>query len=238
MTMKRIFFTAFLALLSTFAVIFPLRAEDNPILDKFAMRLDAVERKFWRIALLAPDHRDRSKFSSELHELESLARQVGFSCTSYKEKKRPDLYADCLLITRAYDQFSINSQIKNRKVTLSGTSLKDYRRRHNKLMREKADEEQESGKGKRRKSQSTPKHSQVDPDDYSDFLDEVSDKNSRKFSSWTNNIKSKEKAKSAEQIFSVWQKSICSLRANIVQLAQKGTFKKEKKVHGGSNNRR
>ncbi|MBQ7395459.1 MAG: hypothetical protein IJW08_02855 [Lentisphaeria bacterium] len=204
-----------------------IHAEDHPMLDKFAHRLDAIEKKFWRIAPLPDDHRSRPDFSAELLELENMARTLRRNCISYNCGKIPDLYEDALMLSRAYDQFRVNSKSKSRSLTVSGTGIKEYQRRHNKLMREKLKEaEEETGKKLRKRSSKTrPKLSEFDCDDYSSFLDDVSDKNSRKFSNWANGLKSREKIKTAEQIFSVWQKSICNMRMKLVLLAQRGKLK-------------
>ena len=218
-----------------------LFAEDAKPLEIFARRLDAVERKFWRVALLPADHRERPDFNSELHELENLARAVSRSCTGYDKKAgaRPELYADCVQMSRVYNQFSLDSRTKNRRINLAGTGMRDYRRRHSKHVRDCQKEGTADGKkGVPSGGKGIPQLYQVDGDDYSDFLDETADKNSRKFSSWTKNIKSREKVKTAEELFSIWQKSVCDMRAKLVKLAQNGTFKKEIQSNGSSNNRR
>ena len=217
-------------------------AEDNPMLAKFALRLDAVEKKFWRIAPLPEDHRSRPKFTAELYELENMARNIRLHCVGYKEPKVPDLYNDVIMLTRTFDQFRVNSKFKVRSFTIAATGMKEYQKRHSKLMRER-DIEEESETGKKSSKNSAkykvrPQMLQVDIDDYSEFLDEVADKNSRKFSSWADGLKSREKSKTAEQIFSVWQKSICDMRVKLALLAKHGKFKEEKKNNVGSNNRR
>ena len=210
-----------------------LHAEDNAVLNKVSQRLDSIERKFWRIAPLSGDHRSRPAFLTELHEFESLARQAGLLCISYEKGKKPDLYGDAVMLTRSYDRFLMESKVKYRNLTLQYTSLKAYQRRHNKLMRDKdLEEEAETGEKKKKntaKYKVFPKLSKIDVDDYNDFLDDVADKNNRKFTSWLDSVKSREKNKNAQSIFETWQKSICDIRAKLVLMAKYGKFKKEKK---------
>lgn len=210
-----------------------LHADDNALLDKISQRLDAIERKFWRIAPLSSDHRSRPAFLTELHEFESLARKAGVMCVSYSKEQKPDLYGDAVMLSRCYDRFSMDSKVKYRNITLQVTSLKAYQRRHNKLMREK-DMEEEADSGEKKKKNTAkykvfPKLSKIDIDDYNDFLDDIADKNSRKFSSWLDSVKSREKNKTAQSIYESWQKSICNIRAKLVLMAKYGKFTKEKK---------
>ena len=215
---------------------------EDPMLAKFAMQLDSIEKNFWRIAPLPEEHRMRPKFSAQLYDLENSARVLRTRCIGYKDKKIPDLYNDAIMLTRAYNRFRVNSKFKTRSFTVACTGTREYQKRHNKLMREREKAaEEESGKKNRKKSGKSnlrPQLSQLDINDYSEFLDDIADKNSRKFSSWANGLKSLEKQKTAEEIFTMWQKSICDMRVNLALLAQYGKFKEENKGNVGSNNRR
>lgn len=212
---------------------FSLFADENENLYELARQLDSIERNFWRIASRPREYRQRPEFLSLLHKFETLARQVRTSCISCSDGRVPDIHNCALTISRCYDQFSLKTKYKLRNLALSGTGLKDYQRRHNKLMREKAlEEEAESGVKKKRNSAGyklRPKLSQIDRHDYNDFLDETSDKNKRKFYSWIDGVKSREQSVAAQQIFDVWLKAVCDMRANLVKMAQTCKFKEEKK---------
>ena len=218
-------------------------AEDNKLLARFALRLDAIEKKFWRIAPLPEDNRSRQKFSTELYELENMARVIRTHCAGLKDKSArvPDLYNDTIMLTRTYNQFRVNSKFKVRNFTIYATGMHEYQKRHNKFMRDKAGQEAEESGEKRKKTSKykwRPRLNQVDIDDYNEFLDDIADKNCRRFAGWADGLKSREKSKTAEDIFAVWQKSICNLRMNLVILAQQGVFREEKKSNVSSNNRR
>ena len=203
-------------------------------MKEFSQRLDFIERSFWRAVLMPREQRNNPQYAASLQQLITLARKLRTNCigTDTKAcKKTPDIHAKALAIQRCYDNFIYRSKNKARRLSVGGTGLRDYQRRHNKLMREKAKEEEESSDGKagkkRAKFTGLPVLSQIDEMDYADFLNEVSDKNKQKFYSWLDSIKSREQSISAMKIFETWQESVCDLRIALVQMAKYGKFKEE-----------
>ena len=216
-----------LALLAVLFTVPALRAQDHRLLDKFSARLDHIERRFWRIAPLPEDHRERPGFNSAINELEVIARELRHSCTQYEKGPIPELRGDVAMLNRVLFQFKIDSRTKNRRINnVNATGPKAYAPRHHRLMREIAKE-----KGEKYKSSTKlpPKLSEINIEDYSEFLDDTNDKNSRRFSSWAGNLDSRARIQNAEQIFAVYQKAICDMRMKLVMMAKYATFKEEKK---------
>lgn len=216
-----------LALLAVLFTLPALRAQDHKLLDKFSSRLDHIERRFWRVAPLAEDHRERPGLNASISELEVIARDLRHSCIKYEKGQIPELRGDVAMLNRVLFQFKIDSRTKNRRInSINATNLKAYAARHHRLMRERAKE-----KGEKYKSSTKlpPKLSEVDFEDYSEFLDEVNDRNSRRFSSWADNLDSQSRIQNAEQIFATYQKAICDMRMKLVMMAKYATFKEEKK---------
>ena len=225
--MMRCFKNITLALLAVLVTIPVLRAEDHKLLDKFSSRLDSIERRFWRIAPLQEDHRERPGFNSAINELEVIARELRHSCTKYEKGPIPELRGDVSMLNRVLFQFKINSRTQNRRIyNINATGPKAYTSRHHRLMRELAKE-----KGEKYKSSTKlpPKLSEINIEDYSEFLDDINDKNSRRFSNWAGSLDSRSRIQNAEQIFAVYQKAICDMRMKLVKMAKYATFKEEKK---------
>ena len=65
-------------------------------------------------------------------------------------------------------------------------------------------------------------------ENYSEFLDEVNDKNTRRFTGWADHLDSRSRIQNAEEIFAVYQKAMCDMRMKLVMMAKYATFKEEK----------
>ena len=223
-----------------------LFADVKEDMAELCQRLDLVERSFWRAAILPREQRNSPGYISSLRELVSLAHKLRSQCVYCKvktckgEKNIQDIYALAMTINKCYYNFSIRSKTRLRSLSVNGTGLRDYQQRHNKLMREKAlDEEAASGEKKtkrRSKSSGRPTLEQVDEIDYKDFLHEVSDKNKQKFYTWLDSLKSRGQSISAIKVFETWQDAICEMRMALVQMAKYGKFNEEKESNGGKNN--
>lgn len=222
-----------------------LSADVKEDIEELCQRLDLVERSFWRAAILPREQRNSPGYLSSLRQLAEQARKVRSQCVSYNAKmkyKVPDIYAMAEAINRCYHSFSIRSKNRIRALSVNGSGLRDYQQRHNKLMREKAVEEQEASGDKkikrRTKYSGRPVLSQIDEIDYKDFLHEVSDKNKQKFYSWLDSLKGRGQSMPAIRTFETWQDSVCEMRLGIVLIAKYGKFKEEKASNVGKNNRR
>ena len=226
----RCFRNTLFALLAVLFAVPAVQAQDHKLLDKFSSRLDHVERRFWLVAPLPEDHRERPGLNSAINELEGIARDIRHNCIQYEKGAIPELRGDVIMLTRVLFQFKVDSRVKARRIhNLNSTSAKSkvYTSRHNRLVREKAKEQGE--KPKKSNSKIPPELSKVDTEDYSEFLDEVNEKNLRRFSSWTNSLESRTRIQNAEQIFAVYQKTISDMRMKLVMMAKYATFKEEKK---------
>jgi hypothetical protein len=106
------------------------------------------------------------------------------------------------------------------------TGLKAYMPNHYRLVREKA---KERGEKLKVSTKLPPKLSDIDVENYSEFLDEVSDRNSRRFTSWADHLDSQSRIQNAEEIFAAYQKAINDMRMKLVMMAKYATFREEKK---------
>ena len=222
-----------------------LSADIKEDIEELCQRLDLIERSFWRAVILPREQRNSPGYLSSLRQLAEQAYKVRSQCISYDAKvkgKVPDIYAMASTINRCYHNFSIRSKKKIRSLSVSGSGLREYQQRHNRLMREKAANEEETSdekKTKRRtKYSGRPVLSQIDEIDYKDFLHEVSDKNKQKFYSWLDSLKTRGQSLPAIRVFESWQDSVSEMRLGIVLMAKYGKFKEEKKSNVGKNNRR
>lgn len=205
-----------------------LQAQEHKLLYKFAEQLDHIERRFWRIAPLPEEHRERPEFSTRLSELENTARELRHSCIKYEDGAIPELRGDVAMLNRVLFQFKVDSKAKSRRISnLQMTGLKSYAPCHHRLIREKAKESGE--KLKKTSTKLPPKLSAIDIENYNEFLDEITDKNIRRFTSWANQLDSRARIQNAEEIFAVYQKTICDMRLKLVKMAKYAAFKEEKK---------
>ena len=203
-----------------------LQAQEHKLLYKFAERLDHVERRVWRIAPLPEDHRERPGLLNSISELENIARELRHSCIKYSKGTIPELRGDVAMLSRVLFQFKMDSRTKRRRINNMGmTGLKAYMPCHYRLVREKA---KESGQKLKISTKLPPKLSDIDVENYSEFLDEVNDKNTRRFTGWADHLDSRSRIQNAEEIFAVYQKAMCDMRMKLVMMAKYATFKEEK----------
>ena len=204
-----------------------LQAQEHKLLYKFADQLDHIERKFWRTAPLPEDHRERPGLNNSISELENIARAIRHNCIRYEKGAIPELRGDVAMLSRVLFQFKMDSRTKRRRINSMGmTGLKAYMPNHYRLVREKA---KERGEKLKVSTKLPPKLSDIDVENYSEFLDEVTDRNSRRFTSWADHLDSQSRIQNAEEIFAVYQKAINDMRMKLVMMAKYATFREEKK---------